>query len=150
VAITLYYAPHTRAARVAFLLEELGVAYERKTLSLSTGDNKQPAYLTVHPHGLVPALRDGDVVIFETAAICMYLADRFSERRLAPAPGTAERAAYYQWVPTSGSSGAALIASVTRPCWLRPSNGFAIPQRCSPPHSTRRTWLQASSARPMC
>src|SRR5262245_33909851 len=88
VTITLYYAPNTRAARVAFLLEEIGVAYERKTLDLAAGENKQVAYRGVHPHGLVPALDDGDTVVFETAAICLYLADRFPERGLAPEPGT--------------------------------------------------------------
>jgi len=98
VAITLYYAPRTRAARVAFLLEELGIPYDRKVLDLAAGDNKQPAYLDVHPHGLVPALCDGDTMVFETAAICMHLADRFPEKGLAPAPGTPDRAAYYQWI----------------------------------------------------
>lgn len=97
MAITLYYAPHTRAARVAFLLEELGVAYDRQVLDLTAGAQKQPAYLAVHPHGLVPALRDGDTVVFETAAICLYLGDRYPEQRLAPPPGSPERATYYQW-----------------------------------------------------
>lgn len=96
--IILYYAPGTRAGRVAFLLEELGVPYERKVLDLAAGENKQTAYLGIHPHGLVPALRDGDTVVFETAAICLHLADRFSDRGLAPSPGTPERAAYYQWI----------------------------------------------------
>jgi glutathione S-transferase len=67
-------------------------------LDLAAGDNKQPAYLEVHPHGFVPALRDDDTMVFETAAICMHLADRFPEKGLAPAPGTPDRAAYYQWV----------------------------------------------------
>jgi glutathione S-transferase len=97
MAITLYYAPNTRATRVAFLLEELGVPYERQTLDLAAGENKRPAYQAVHPHGLVPALRDDDTVVYETAAICLYLADRFPEKCLAPAPSSSERAAYYQW-----------------------------------------------------
>lgn len=98
MSITLYYAPGTRAARVAFLLEELRVPYERKTIDLAGAEHKQTAYLAVHPHGLVPALRDGDRVIYETAAICMYLADRFAEHGLAPAPHAPERAPYYQWI----------------------------------------------------
>jgi glutathione S-transferase len=97
MAITLYYAPNTRATRVAFLLEELGVPYERRTLDLAAGENKRPAYQAVHPHGLVPALRDDDTVVYETAAICLYLADRFPEKCLSPAPNSSERAAYYQW-----------------------------------------------------
>jgi glutathione S-transferase len=98
VAITLYYAPNTRAARVAFLLEELGVPYERKVLDLKAGEGRRPEYLRLHPHGFVPALQDGDTSVFETAAICLYLADRYPEKGLAPAPDSAERAAYYQWV----------------------------------------------------
>jgi glutathione S-transferase len=82
---------------VAFLLEELRVSYERRVLDLVGGENKQPAYLAVHPHGLVPALRDDDTVVYETAAICLYLADRYGEPRLAPEPGSPDRAAYYQW-----------------------------------------------------
>lgn len=97
-SVTLYYAPHTRAARVAFLLEELGVPYEREVMDLAAGQHRQAAYLAVHPHGFVPALRDGDTVIYETAAICLYLADRYPERGLAPQPGAPERAAYYQWI----------------------------------------------------
>jgi glutathione S-transferase len=96
--ITLYYAPRTRAARVAFLLEELGVPYERRHMDLAARENHEPSYRRVHPHGQVPALRDGDAVVFETAAICLHLADRYAERGLAPAPGGALRGAYYQWI----------------------------------------------------
>jgi glutathione S-transferase len=121
VVITLYYAPHTRAARIAFLLEELGVPYERRHVNLAAGENNQPAYLSVHPHGLVPALRDGDTVVFETAAICLYLADRFADQRLAPAPGSTQRAAYYQWVVYS----VATLEPALADTWLqtqRPEN----------------------------
>lgn len=96
--ITLYYAPATRAARVAFLLEELGVPYERRHVDLAAGENHEPGYRQVHPHGLVPALRDGITMVFETAAICLYLADRHSDRGLAPMPGEPLRGAYYQWI----------------------------------------------------
>lgn len=98
MSITLYYAPFTRATRVAFLLEELGVPYMRVVLDTSKGENKTPDYLRVHPHGLVPALRDGDTVIYETSAICLHLADRFLEKGLAPPVGSPERAPYYQWM----------------------------------------------------
>jgi glutathione S-transferase len=113
--ITLYYAPNTRATRVAFLLEELGVPYERQTIDLAAGENKLPAHLAVHPHGLVPALRDGDTVVFETAAICLYLADRFPEGGLAPAPGSPARAAYYQWAVYSVATLEPALADI----WLQ-------------------------------
>jgi glutathione S-transferase len=83
---------------VRALLQELGVEWELVTLDLERGENKRPEYLAVHPHGWVPALTDGDVTLFETAAICLYLADRDPGNRLAPEPSSPERAAYYQWV----------------------------------------------------
>jgi glutathione S-transferase len=59
---------------------------------------KAPEYLAVNPMGKVPALRDGDTVVTESAAICAYLADRFPQRGLAPAHGDRARAAYYRWM----------------------------------------------------
>lgn len=93
----LYFAPRTRAVRPRFMLEELGVPYELVTVELLKGQHKRPDYLEIHPHGAVPALIDGSVRMFESAAICLYLADKFPAKKLAPPPGSPERAAYYQW-----------------------------------------------------
>ncbi len=98
VSLTLYYSPNTRATRVAFMLEELGVPYERVVLDFAKGEHKTPEYLRIHPHGWVPALVDGETIIHETAAICLHLADRFADRGLAPPVGSPERGTYYQWV----------------------------------------------------
>jgi glutathione S-transferase len=94
----LYFAPRTRATRARWLLEELGVPYELIKLDLARQENSTPAYLAVHPLGEVPALVDGDVTLLESLAICLYLADRFPEKRLAPPMGSAERGPYYQWM----------------------------------------------------
>jgi len=94
----LYYAPRTRATRPRWLLEEIGAPYELVRLDLSKGEQKQPDYLKVHPHGVVPALVDGDLALFESAAICAYLADKFPDARLAPPIGTPARGKYYQWL----------------------------------------------------
>jgi glutathione S-transferase len=81
------------------MLEELEVPYALVRVNVKERENRTPEYLaTVHPHGHVPALRDGDHVMFESAAICLYLADKFPEKRLAPPVGSIERMAYYQWV----------------------------------------------------
>jgi glutathione S-transferase len=80
------------------MLEELGVPYEVVSVDLDSKENREPGYLRVHPLGQVPALVDGDVTVFESIAICMYLADRFSERGLAPPASSPLRAAYYQWL----------------------------------------------------
>jgi glutathione S-transferase len=94
----LYFAPRTRSVRPRWLLEELGVPYELVKLDLSKQENKTPAHRAVHPFGDVPALVDGDLTLFESMAICLYLADRFPEKQLAPPLGSPERGAYYQWL----------------------------------------------------
>jgi glutathione S-transferase len=94
----LYYAPQTRAGRCRWMLEEIGAPHELVRLDLSKGEHKAPAYLKIHPHGAVPALVDGDLAMFESAAICAYLADKFPDARLAPPVGTPARGLYYQWM----------------------------------------------------
>lgn len=96
--LTLYHSPQSRSIRPAWLLEELGVPHEVKRLSLEAGDHKKADYLKLNPNGTVPTLVDGDLVLFESAAICQYLADKFPEKKLAPVPGTPERGKYYQWI----------------------------------------------------
>lgn len=102
--LKLYFAPRTRATRPRWLLEELGVPYELVELDLSKQEHKQLPYLRIHPLGRVPALVDGDHILFESAAICMYLADKFPEKKLAPAVGTPERGQYYQWMVYAGAT----------------------------------------------
>jgi glutathione S-transferase len=94
----LYHVPQSRSGRPRWLLEELGVPYDLVTLGMTDGSLKTPEHLKVHPHGAVPALQDGDLTIFESAAICLYLADKYPEKKLAPAVGTPARGLYYQWV----------------------------------------------------
>ena len=94
----LYYAPQTRAVRPRWLLEEIGAPYTLVRLDMSKGEHKMPEYVKIHPHGAVPALVDGDVTMFESAAICAYLADKFAEKRLAPPVGSPARGPYYQWL----------------------------------------------------
>lgn len=94
----LYYAAKTRATRPRWMLEEIGAPYEIVRLSLSKGEHKTPEYLKIHPHGAVPALVDGDVTIFESAAIIAYLADKYPEKHLAPPAGSPARGPYYQWL----------------------------------------------------
>ena len=94
--LILYYCPQTRAERPRWMLEELQVPYELKRVDISKGEHKQVEYLKIHPHGVLPALKEDDRVILESAAICTYLADKFPEKNLAPI--LQARAAYYQWL----------------------------------------------------
>jgi glutathione S-transferase len=94
----LYHAAQTRSVRPRWLLEEIGAPYTLVRLDMSKGEHKSPEYMKIHPHGAVPALVDGDLTLFESAAICAYLADKFPEKHLAPAVGTPARGLYYQWM----------------------------------------------------
>ncbi len=94
--LKLYYAPQTRSHRPRWLLEELGVPHE--LVRMNPGDATPEYVASVHPLGAVPALDDDGLVLFESGAICAYLADRFEAKGLAPAPGTRERGEYYKWL----------------------------------------------------
>jgi glutathione S-transferase len=94
----LYYVPMTRSNRPRWMLEELGAPYELVRLDPKKGDNKTPEYLAINPTGKVPALVDGEVKMFESAAIVAYLGDKFADRKLAPPVGSRERPIYYQWL----------------------------------------------------
>ncbi|QRO00600.1 glutathione S-transferase family protein [Archangium violaceum] len=94
----LYYSQHTRGHRPRWVLEELGTPYELHRLDLRKGEHKSPEYQRIHPLGLVPALEDEGRVLVESGAICLYLADKYPEKKLAPTPGSHERGEYYQWV----------------------------------------------------
>jgi glutathione S-transferase len=93
--IVLYTNPMSRGGIVHWMLEELGVSYDTEILDYGTS-MKSPAYLTINPMGKVPAIRHGDVVVTEAAAICAYLADAYPQAQLAPPP--AERGSYYRWL----------------------------------------------------
>ncbi len=95
---TLYHSAKTRSVRPRWLLEEIGAPYHLVRMSLEAGDQKKPEYLEINPNGTVPAYVDGDAKLFESAAICQYLADRHPEKRLAPPVGTPARGYYYQWI----------------------------------------------------
>jgi glutathione S-transferase len=101
--VHLYHCPQTTSDRVRWLLRELAVDYEPILVNLMVGDHRKPEYLKINPNGLVPALVDGETVIFESAAIIFYLAEKFGAKMLPPA-GTAEKAAFYQWIVFTSTS----------------------------------------------
>ncbi len=94
----LYHSQYTRSGRARWMLEEVGAIYEVVRLSFAKGEHKTPEYMMIHPHGSVPALVDGDLKLIESSAIVMHLADKFPDKGLAPALGSADRAHYYRWM----------------------------------------------------
>ena len=96
--LTLYHAAPSRSSIVHWMLEEIGEPYDLHLLSLKKEDNRAPAYLAVNPMGKVPALKHGDVVVTESAAICLYLADAFPQAGLTVPIGDPRRGVFLKWL----------------------------------------------------
>ena len=90
----LYFNPQSRAVIAKWMLDECGVAYETVPIDFTKREHKSPEFLKINPAGKLPALVDGDTKVFEGAAICLYLADKFPEANLAPKIGAPERGRY--------------------------------------------------------
>jgi glutathione S-transferase len=96
--LTLYHAAPSRSSIARWMLEEIGQPYDLHVLDLKKGQNREAKYLAVNPMGKVPALRHGDMVITEAAAICCYLADAFPQAGLTVPIGDPRRGAYLKWL----------------------------------------------------
>jgi len=96
--LTLYHAAPSRSSIVRWMLEELGEPYDIHLLSLVKGEQLAPDYLAINPMGKVPALRHGDVIVTESAAICTYLADEFPAAKLNAPVGDPLRGPYLKWL----------------------------------------------------
>jgi glutathione S-transferase len=96
--LTLYHAAPSRSSVTLWMLEELGHPYDIKLINLQGGENLKPDYLAINPMGKVPALKHGDTIITELAAICTYLADEFPDAKLNVPVGTPRRGVYLKWL----------------------------------------------------
>ena len=97
--LTLYQFPKSRSDSIVWLLEELGVPYETKLVSIRRADGtgaRDPS--NPHPHGKVPALLHDGHLVFESGAIMLYLTDLFPEARLGPRVGDSNRGEYLSWL----------------------------------------------------
>ncbi len=95
----LFWAPQTRAQRGIWMLEEAGVDYELENVDIRAEQRRDSEeFLSASPMGKVPALIDGDVAMSESAAICLYVADRYAPGRLAPLPDDPQRGKFLYWL----------------------------------------------------
>ncbi|WP_252108202.1 MULTISPECIES: glutathione S-transferase family protein [unclassified Halomonas] len=118
--ITLYGYPHSRSLRAAWTLEELGVEYRCQHVALDKGEGRAEAHLARHPDGKVPVLEDGDLVLFESVAICRYLAERYGDDTLLPGPAEG-RAEVDQWL-------CFVATELEQPLWNHAKHTFALPE----------------------
>lgn len=93
----LYYHPYSRAANVVWMLEELQRPYELRYVDIMAGAQKDSVLLSLNPMGKIPVLQDDEVVVTESAAIGIYLADRYALGRLAPTLDDPARGTYLRW-----------------------------------------------------
>jgi glutathione S-transferase len=119
--ITLYHRPKTRSSRFLFLLEELGAPYQVQIVSVRGRDGSggvDPG--NPHPHGKVPTIADDGAVVFESAAIALYLTDKFTANRIGPLVGDPLRGTYLSWL--------AYYAGVFEPSVLSKFMKVAVPR----------------------
>jgi glutathione S-transferase len=118
VSIVLYHHPYSRASNAVWMLEEVGVPYELRFTDFTTGEHKKSAFLALNPMGKLPTIEDGDTVVTESAAIALYLADRYAYGRLAPKVDDPRRGPYYRW--------SFFAPSVIEPGAVAKSSGWAF------------------------
>ena len=97
MSIILYHHPFSRARTVVWMLEELGQPYELRYVDLKAGDQRSDAHKARNMMSKVPVLEDGETTVAECGAIGVYLADRYSSGKLAPALDDPARGAYLRW-----------------------------------------------------
>lgn len=95
--LVYYTNPQSRGRITHWMMEEIGQPYETVWLEFGPAMKQEP-FISINPMGKVPALRHGDAIVTEAAAICAYLADQFPGCGLAPKPGDPARAAYFRWL----------------------------------------------------
>ncbi len=117
--LTFYTNPKSRGRIVRWILEETGAPYATEILEYGTTMKAAP-YLAINPMGKVPAIRHGDTVVTECAAICAYLADAFPQAGLAPPPHSAARGPYYRWL--------FFAAGPLEAAWTNQALGVQVPE----------------------
>lgn len=127
--LKLYHAPGTAAMAPHILLTELGLPFTLVPVDTAVGAHKSADYLKLNPNGLVPVLVDGDLVLYESAAICLHLTDTHPAAGLAPPLGTPERAQFYKWlVWLTNTLQATLIAYFYPERWVAEGNAEGVAQ----------------------
>jgi glutathione S-transferase len=96
--IQLYYHPGNASLAPHMLLEEIGAPFELVFVDRANAAHRSPDYLKLNPNGQIPVLVEGNFVLYEAAAICLHLADRYPDAKFAPPLQTPERAHFYQWL----------------------------------------------------
>jgi len=116
----LYGLGPTRSLRALWALQELDAAFEFVSVDLLAGENRQPDFLRLNPAGKLPVLVDGDLVLTESAAIVLYLAEKYGAKGLMPGD-LVERAQAYRWTLFA-------VTELEQPLWRIAKHTFLYPE----------------------
>jgi len=116
----LYGFGPTRSTRAVWGLRELDADFEFVPVNLLAGEHEDPAFRRLNPAGKVPVMVDGDNVIPESAAIVLYLADKFPEKRLLPVD-LEQRAQAYRWIMFA-------VTELEQPLWRITKHSVIYPE----------------------
>jgi glutathione S-transferase len=94
----LHYYPGNASLLPHMVLREIGAPFELRLVDRTKEAQRSVDYLRLNPNGRIPVLEDGELVLFETAAIVLHLVDRHPDAGLAPPVGTPQRAQFYKWM----------------------------------------------------
>jgi glutathione S-transferase len=121
--ITLYGTPRSRALRVSWALEELGIDWQFSFINFAKGDNRSETFLALNSSGKIPVLTDDDLVVTESAAILSYLAQQYGQGALLPSSSgdKANNALFHQWYSF-------IICELEQPLWSMGKHKFALPE----------------------
>ena len=120
--ITLYGAPKTRSLRIVWMMEEIEQPYDYCSINLMIGEGRKPEFQAINPAGKVPVMKDGDLILTESAAIITYLGDKFKQSSLVPTAGSALRGKYDQWCYFG-------LPELEQPLWTMAKHQFALPEK---------------------
>jgi glutathione S-transferase len=118
--MTLYGFGPTRSLRALWALNEAGAEFEFVPVNLQAGEHRSPQFLRINPAGKVPVLVDGDLVLNESAAIALYLAEKYPEKKLMPGD-LKLRAEVYRWTLFA-------MTELEQPLWRIAKNTFLYPE----------------------
>ena len=119
--ITLYGTPKSRALRVSWMLEELGLDWHFEYIDFAKGDNRSEEFLALNPSGKIPVLVDGNLVLTESMAINLYLCEKYGNNVFLPQGSIEERARHNQWLSF-------VITELEQALWSMGKHKFALPE----------------------
>ncbi|WP_087505920.1 glutathione S-transferase family protein [Neiella marina] len=118
--ITLHGIPRSRSLRVSWTLEELRLDWQYHKVDFASGEHRSAEYLALNPCGKIPTLLDDDLVMTESAAICLYLAERYGPTQLLP-QSIEDKAQHHRWVQL-------VTSELEQPLWTMGKHRFALPE----------------------